>query len=261
MTQTSKFLGDFLVRKRMDKTKVSSDVMAQRIMAFHDALMRGKKIETKQCTIIYKSNSLRVRDRSSPAFKDEWTMTTEVSAISAPAHTYGFRITVSDKVFDLGDISPVVTRNEKVVAVTSLPISPNLFEGAVPDNNVLLFFHEPLAPGDTYKIYMTGPLEEVLYDLITPKRNDTVEYYLRNMDEVEEVNLVAYVPSTVPRPDVRELTKPLPTGLERVKSWELTEGQIAHIVGAGPPRDYYSIGWQARGLRRNQGFGFIAYAG
>jgi hypothetical protein len=77
------------------------------------------------------------------------------------------------------------------------------------------------------------------------------------MDQVEELDLVAYVPKELAKPALQDMTTPLPAGIRRVAGKELTQIDLANHWTAYP--DFYPIGWRAINLRRNDAVGFVAF--
>ena len=127
----------------------------------------------------------------------------------------------------------------------------------VPDNNVLLFFHEPLAAGKKYKISFSGKAQEVLYDMISAKQYNSVNYLMRTMDHAEEVDLIAYIPRTI-RADLKQESGPLPPGMVWKEGTELTNADLADLSNAFP--EFHPIGWRGKALNRGDAIGFRAYS-
>jgi hypothetical protein len=250
------FLADFITRKRMQHAALPTQELARRILHFHDALKAQQKVRVSKIVLTLKSNSLKVRNLANPASVDEFYQSCELVP-ETPAYTFGFRLAIEDKAFNPGDIHPMVMDDEETpVQVTTLPISPEFFGGEVPDNNVVMFFHGPLAPAKKYTITFSGNAEEILYDMISPtKRFDRVSYPVRNIDHVEEVDLIAYIPTDI-RANLSQDTTELPPGLKWKKGEILGNDELARIWNRFP--GFYPIGWRARGLKRSDAVGFCA---
>jgi len=166
---------------------------------------------------------------------------------------------IEEEVFDVGDINPMVLDEKgNSIGVTTFPISPSVFKGQVHENNVVLFFHEPLNPGQKYRISFSGRAQEILYDLAGPKRNDAVNYLVRNMDSVDEVDLIAYIPKAMSKPTLAQNSGPVPPGMVWKEGRELTRSEFGEAWNAYP--EFYPIGWRGRDLKRNDIVGFKAHS-
>jgi predicted acylesterase/phospholipase RssA len=256
VAQANKFLADFLARKRMKISTVSSSEIARRMMTLHDTLRAVQKVNIKKVILELKSNSLKVRNLADPSSIDDFYLSNEIIP-ETPVYTLGLRVAIEEEVFDPGDIKPIVISEEGNVGVTTLPISPDFFGGRVPDSNVILFFHRPLVPGKKYKITLSGNAKEILYDMISPKRYDSVSYLVRNEGHVDEIDLIAYIPESIPTPSLIADTGPLPQGLAWKPGQELSKDELSEFWSAYA--GFYPIGWRSRNLQKGDATGFRAY--
>lgn len=252
--ETQRFVDDVVTRYRMSTSIVSREEISKRIIDLHEALSDQQgRLKVKRVTVVYTSNSLRDHD---PKRVDQVQQTVEIASVSDPVFTFGVRITSGGE-FQSGD--PLITvfdEAEIPVAVSVIPIAPDVLDGKVPDNNFLLFFHRPLVPGKTYKIYMAAETSEVMYDLRLPNGQDTVAYLLRNMDQVEEVNVLVLLPTWVPRPSLVQGTSPLPSGMSWNSGSPLDNTVLARLCPAQV--GFYLIGWRSENVVRGMATGFTA---
>jgi NTE family protein len=255
--QANAFLADFLARYRMQRSSMSSSAIAKRMMELHDTLRERHKVLVKKVVLELKSNSLKVRNLSDPSSIDEFYLSTELISVT-PVYTFGFRLTIEEEVFNPGDIKPLVLDEERnSIGVSTFPISPNLFGGEVPDNNIILFFHEPLIAGRKYTITFSGKAQEVLYDMITLRRYDSISYFVRNTDHVEEVDLIVYIPTDLPPPALKQGSWTLSQGMIWKSGVELSKPELADFWNAYP--EFYPIGWRGRNLGRGDVIGIRAH--
>ena len=113
-------------------------------------------------------------------------------------------------------------------------------------------------PGKTYRISLAGKAQEVLYDLCTEKRNDSVTYIVRNAEYVEQLDLIVYIPTSMRAPALKAMDSPLPAGTVWKKGEELGQGDLSEMWSANP--DFYPIGWRGRDLSRGDAVGFRAFS-
>jgi predicted acylesterase/phospholipase RssA len=82
------FIADFLARKRMEGSALSTGEIARRMMALHDTLRTSQKAHVKKVILEFKSNSLKVRNLTDPASTDEFFLSNELIA-ETPIYTFG----------------------------------------------------------------------------------------------------------------------------------------------------------------------------
>jgi predicted acylesterase/phospholipase RssA len=207
-----RFIDDVVTRYRITPEPASEREMHKRILELHRGLQnRQGHIKVTRVTLTYTCNALRERN---PNRVDDVHYVVEIASVSNPIHTFGVRITVDyDKPHGADAAISVLDADNNRVETTVIPISPKFLDGQVPDNNFVLFFHQPLMPGATYRIDMSAEAREVMYELCQPPGRDVVSYRLRNMDEVEEVNVCVLLPTSITRPSISQATDPLPAGI------------------------------------------------
>jgi hypothetical protein len=256
--QVGRFLDDLLARKRSAPRIIPPEELTRRVMHLHETLRAKQKLHVTKIVLELKSNSLKIKNLADPASADEFYLSNEV-IVSSPVFTFGSKIMIEEEVFDVGDINPMVLDEKgNSIGVTTFPISPSVFKGQVHENNVVLFFHEPLNPGQKYRISFSGRAQEILYDLAGPKRNDAVNYLVRNMDSVDEVDLIAYIPKAMSKPTLAQNSGPVPPGMVWKEGRELTRSEFGEAWNAYP--EFYPIGWRGRDLKRNDIVGFKAHS-
>jgi len=258
VADVSVFLADFLARKRLQPETVSETECVERLIDLHKAT-REKSLRVKKLAVTYKSNSLKVKNLKNPSSVDELYVVYELVA-DKPVYTFGFRLRVNDELHHPGDIKPTVTDADKrKVGVTTFPIPPNVLLSKTLEDNVLLFFHEPLLAGQTYKVAVSLKTREVLYDLLSAgKRFDDICYLVKNFEQVDEVDLVVYLPNDMPAPTLKEMTGTTAEGLVFRKGEELGSDALSDLWNTHA--EYYPIGWRGRNLRRGDALGFRAHS-
>jgi hypothetical protein len=251
-----RFIDDVVTRYRMTPSVVSKAEMTKRILQLHKGLQtRQRRIKVKRIITTYTCNGLKERN---PNRGDNVQYVTEIASVSEPVFTFGVRVTVGGE-FHGTDVTTWVVDDLKMqVETTVIPISPDSLDGEVPDNNFLLFFHQPLVPGRTYRINMSLETREVMYDLCKPAGQDLVAYLLRNLDEVEEINVVVLLPMSIPRASLSlvQASGSLPEGMRWGKGRLLEDSELLGICS--PLHGFYPVGWRGKNVVRGVAIGFMA---
>jgi predicted acylesterase/phospholipase RssA len=251
-----RFIDDVVIRYRMTPSVVSKAEMTKRILQLHKGLQtRQSHIKVTRIILTYTCNGLKERN---PDRGDNLQYITEIASVSEPVFTFGVRVTVGDQFHGTDVTIWVVDDRNMQVETTVMPISPDSLDGEVPDNNFLLFFHQPLVPGRTYRINMSLETREVMYELSRPAGQDVVAYLLRNMDEVEEVNVVVLLPTSIPRASLSlvQASGSLPEGMRWGNGRSLEDGEMVGICS--PLFGFYPVGWRGQNVVRGVAIGFMA---
>jgi hypothetical protein len=250
------FIDDVVIRYRMSPSAVSKAEMTRRILQLHKGLQsKQSHIKVTRVITTYTCNGLKERN---PDRSDNLQYVTEIASVSEPVFTYGVRVTVGDE-FHGTDVTTWVTDDRDMpVETTVIPVSPEGLYGEVPENNFLLFFHQPLVPGRTYRINMSLEAREVMYELCNPVGRDVVAYLLRNMDEVEEVNIIVLLPTSIPRSflSLVQGSGPLPEGMRWGNGRSLEDAELLRVCS--PLHGFYPVGWRGQNVVRGVATGFTA---
>jgi hypothetical protein len=252
--EAKRFIDDVVTRYRMASPIVTKAEITERIFQLHKGLQDQQgHIKVTRVILTYTCHALRERN---PNRADDALYITEIASVSDPVFTFGVRVTVENETIGNDLTISVFDDRDSRVETTVIPISPESLGGEVPDNNFLLFFQQPLVPGRKYRISIAAEAREVMYDLCTQAGRDLVAYFLRNMDEVEEVNVVVLLPESTPRPSIVQGSGPLPMGLKWGTGSPLDDGELSRICPA--LRGFYPIGWRSRNVVRGVATGFMA---
>jgi predicted acylesterase/phospholipase RssA len=254
LADAKRFIDDVVTRYRMTPSIVSKAEMTKRILQLHKGLQSPQShIKVTRITTTYTCNGLKERN---PNKGDNIQYVTEIASVSEPVFTFGVRVAVDGECQGTDVTTWVVDDRNVQVQTTVIPISPDSLDGEVPQNNFLLFFHQPLLPGRTYRINISLETREVMYELCKPAGLDEVAYLLRNMDEVEEINIIVLLPESIPRASL-SLVKargPLPEGMRWGDGRPLEDGELLGICS--PLLGFYPVGWRGQDVVRGVAIGF-----
>ncbi|WP_457094286.1 patatin-like phospholipase family protein [Microvirga sp. P5_D2] len=235
-----------------------------RVRSLHRVARNSDNIRVIRRVFEARSNSLYYKNKSIP---DEVRIIDTISPISEPISAYGMTVTSGDSMVDIKDIRYSVVDSEGVHhEATSIPLPPKETDTGVDYNNIILFFHKPLANnGNEYTISCSFHTNEILYNLIVREENflDAVCYENIEVSELENLDLVCYIPDSMPNVVMKHLNpKDFPNLVSSKQTWiEGQEMSAAELRQFGlPPLGFKALGWKAVNLKRGMAAGFVALA-
>lgn len=247
------FLSDYRDRIVSQSKVLTPAEIAQRVVEFHRALAGvGKYRVTKA---LYKWTCRCLRERTATV-QDVCDVEFLIEVLEGPLFCVGLQYLSEGKFYNIGDISVSVTDTNtgELIDNTPIPLTPELLGGRNDDNNLIIFLHKPLIKGRRYRFDYQVLASEILYDT-REGGSDSILYSVANIDLVDEVFLVAFVPDwmkdlqLVPFDDPERVTR-------QVKGRELDRNQLASVNGN--PVGFRKIGWGAQRISKGQWTGFSA---
>jgi predicted acylesterase/phospholipase RssA len=224
----------------------------------HKAQHAANSFTVKKRAYIHKCNALKARRTDVP----DDVQGVDQLILHQDLAGYGISIKSGENLIDAGEIAFQIADSRKNdYPAISVNLLPKYASRDQEDSNIMLFLLRPLPRSSTevYTIGFSATNEQVLYDLITDKKSDSILYVNELSDLVEELNLVCLVPADC-FPDLVDLpSSERPPDFEWIVGTEMVAADFASLPFF-PPSGFRPIGWKAARLKRGAAAGFMALA-
>uniref|UniRef100_UPI003F49A510 patatin-like phospholipase family protein n=1 Tax=Ensifer adhaerens TaxID=106592 RepID=UPI003F49A510 len=229
--------------------------VASRLVNYHDRAFKRSEVRVVSAVYSWQCNCLSAGD---PSVNDTCDVEYWMIPEGDDVLSFGIQHLSGNEFYHMGDIEVQVEDDTGArVASETFALPPKFMKDSAGKNNLIIQFDHPLQKGKKYRLHYQVFAREVLFDLSKPARTDTVAFQVVNMQEVEEVKLITYVPSGIVG-KVRLTPLEEPKGAvvtQYVEGRKLTDKEVEKL----PRRiGFHPIGWVSTNMKKGQATGYLA---